>query len=129
MENLFSSKVKIDIVSELLEPSFKNDIKTNLKLKKIFKNFGLMFEITSKFFVGVSSIISFASGIYKVSSEINANILKLNNRGEIENNGIENKTINEDSLSDQGTIHETPYSQDTNTPPSLVNKSLSKIKV
>ena len=160
MENLFSSKVKIDIVSELLEPSFKNDIKTNLKLKKIFKNFGLMFEITSKFFVGVSSIISFASGIYKepilsflagstsvislvllqyssysyreskkISSEINANILKLNNRGEIENNGIENKTINEDSLSDQGTVHETPYSQDTNTPPSLVNKSLSKIKV
>ena len=65
MENIFSDKVKNDIIRTLLEPNFKNEIKSNLELKKFFKKLGLTFETLSKLFVGVSSIISFASGIYK----------------------------------------------------------------
>jgi hypothetical protein len=60
-----SDQVKTDILVNLVEPSYKNDIKNNLKLKKVFKNAGLTFESLSKFFVGVSSVVSFASGIYK----------------------------------------------------------------
>jgi hypothetical protein len=33
-----SEQVKKDIVISLIEPSYKNDIKRNLKLKKLFKN-------------------------------------------------------------------------------------------
>jgi hypothetical protein len=60
-----SDDLKRDIILHLVEPNYKSDISSSLKLKKTFKNLGLTFETLSKFFVGVSSITSFASGIYK----------------------------------------------------------------
>ena len=62
---VISDILKQDILSTLIEPCYKNDIKENLKLKKNFKQSGLVFETLSKFFVGISSIASFASGIYQ----------------------------------------------------------------
>ena len=61
-----SLAVKQEIVVEIVEPSYKNDMKRNFKLKKMFKNLGLMFETLSKLFVGITSIMSFASGIYRI---------------------------------------------------------------
>jgi hypothetical protein len=64
--NNISQSVKHDILVNIVEPSYKTDIKRNFKLKKMFKNLGLTFETLSKFFVGVTSIISFAAGIYRI---------------------------------------------------------------
>ena len=63
-----SNDVKKDILTNLIEPSYKADIKNNLRLKKFFKRAGLTFETLSKLFVGIASIVSFASGIYKYES-------------------------------------------------------------
>ena len=60
-----SDELKKDILVNLVEPTYKSDIKINLNLKKKFKFFGLTFETLSKLFVGFSSIASFAAGIYK----------------------------------------------------------------
>jgi hypothetical protein len=60
-----SDSTKQDILVNLIEPSYRNDIKSNLRLKKVFKKMGLTFESLSKFFVGIASVTSFASGIYK----------------------------------------------------------------
>ena len=63
---VISDNVKQDILVNLIEPSYRNDVRTNLKLKNNFKKLGLWFETFSKFFVGVASVTSFASGIYKL---------------------------------------------------------------
>ena len=60
-----SETLKNDILVNLVEPQYKKDIIRNLHLRKKFKNYGLLFETLSKFFVGVSSVTSFSSGIYK----------------------------------------------------------------
>jgi len=60
-----SEALKSEILVNLVEPQYKKDIMRNLKLRKKFKNYGLFFETFSKFFVGVSSITSFSSGIYR----------------------------------------------------------------
>ena len=60
-----SDTLRNDILINLVEPQYKSDIVRNLKLRKKFKKYALIFETFSKFFVGVSSIMSFASGIYK----------------------------------------------------------------
>jgi membrane protein DedA with SNARE-associated domain len=60
-----SETLKSEILVNLVEPQYKKDIMRNLKLRKKFKNYGLFFETFSKFFVGVSSITSFSSGIYR----------------------------------------------------------------
>ena len=66
MKNFVVSEIlKKEILTTLVEPQYKNEIKGYLSLRKKFKNWGLLFETMSKFFVGVSSIMSFASGIYK----------------------------------------------------------------
>jgi hypothetical protein len=62
---MLSDDLKQDILTNLIEPSFKEDISANLKLKKKFKKLGLYFETISKLFVGISSILSFSSGMYK----------------------------------------------------------------
>jgi hypothetical protein len=61
-----SDDLKNDILTNLVEPQYKKDIIRDLKLRKKFKNYGLFFETLSKFFVGVGSIVSFSSGIYKI---------------------------------------------------------------
>jgi hypothetical protein len=60
-----SEQIKKEILTTLVEPQYKNDIKGYIALRKKFKSWGLLFESMSKFFVGLSSIMSFASGIYK----------------------------------------------------------------
>ena len=60
-----SEQLKNDILVNLVEPQYKNDIICNLKLRRKFKNYGLCFETLSKLFLGMSSVVSFASGIYK----------------------------------------------------------------
>ena len=60
-----SNELKKDILVNLIEPSYKSDIASSLNLKKKFKFFGLTFETLSKLFLGIASITSFASGIYK----------------------------------------------------------------
>jgi hypothetical protein len=60
-----SDNLKNDILVNLVEPQYKNDIIRDLRLRKRFKNYALLFETFSKFFVGVTSVMSFASGIYK----------------------------------------------------------------
>ena len=60
-----SENLKSDILVTLIEPSYKSEITQNLKLRKKFKNYGIMFESLSKLFVGISSVMSFAAGIYK----------------------------------------------------------------
>ena len=61
---LISNEIKQDILVNLIEPNIKSEISTNIKLKKFFKKVGLTFETMSKFFVGVSSVLSFSTGIY-----------------------------------------------------------------
>ena len=60
-----SEELKKDILVNLIEPNYKSDITSSLKLKRKFKLFGLTFESLSKLFLGISSVTSFASGIYK----------------------------------------------------------------
>ncbi len=60
-----SDCVKKDILNELIEPQYKQDIKGTIMLSKKFKRFGLVFETLSKLFVGIGSVLSFAAGIYK----------------------------------------------------------------
>ena len=60
-----SDNLKNDILINLVEPQYKNDIIRNLKLRKKFKNYAIIFEVLSKLCVGVGSILSFSSGIYK----------------------------------------------------------------
>ncbi len=60
-----SSDLKQEILVTLIEPNLKRDIQTNLRLKNFFKKTGLTFETSSKFFVGVASVLSFSTGIYR----------------------------------------------------------------
>jgi hypothetical protein len=60
-----SPELKNDILVNLIEPQYKQDIIRNLVLRKKFKNYALTFETLSKLFVGITSVMSFASGIYK----------------------------------------------------------------
>ena len=60
-----SDNLKNDILLTLVEPNYKNDIIRGLRIRKQFKNYALFFESLSKLFVGVTSVMSFASGIYK----------------------------------------------------------------
>ena len=60
-----SDTLKQDILTNIIEPEYKEDIATNLLLKKKYSSMGLTFETLSKIFIGVSSITSFSSGIYR----------------------------------------------------------------
>jgi hypothetical protein len=62
-----SDNTKRIIMEEHIEPTYIYDVKNTLALRKYFKRIGLSFELLSKIFVGVSSVISFAAGIYKTS--------------------------------------------------------------
>jgi len=60
-----SDTVKNDIIVNIIEPSYKEEIRTNLLLKKKYAQSGLVLELLSKVFIGVSSITSFSAGIYQ----------------------------------------------------------------
>jgi hypothetical protein len=59
-----SDDLKRVVVDDMIEPSYKNEIKENLKLRKYFKRLGLSFEVSSKIFLGISTVVSFSAGIY-----------------------------------------------------------------
>jgi hypothetical protein len=64
MSNKISTKVKEEILIELVEPCYKTDIKELINERKFWRKTGNYFESASKVFIGASSIVSFASGIY-----------------------------------------------------------------
>jgi len=64
MSNKISTKVKDEILTELVEPCYKTDIKELINERKFWRKTGNYFESASKVFIGASSIVSFASGIY-----------------------------------------------------------------
>lgn len=60
-----SDSLKQDIIKTLIEPGYKDNVRRNILLKKKYADVGLVFELLSKVFIGVSSIISFSAGIYQ----------------------------------------------------------------
>jgi len=64
MSNKISTKVKDEILTELVEPCYKTDVKELIEERKFWRKTGNYFESASKVFIGASSIVSFASGIY-----------------------------------------------------------------
>ena len=59
-----SECVKLQIVKELVEPMYINDIKTMIKGKKCWRLTGQVFETMSKSLVAIGGILSFSSGYY-----------------------------------------------------------------
>lgn len=64
MSNKISATVKEEILTTLVEPCYKTDIKELINERKFWRKTGNYFESASKVFIGASSIVSFASGIY-----------------------------------------------------------------
>ena len=60
-----SIDLKREIMTDMIEKNYKNEIKENLSVRKHFKRMGLYFEVISKVFIGVASVVSFSSGIYR----------------------------------------------------------------
>jgi len=54
-----------DIKNRLVEPSYKTEIERLLFEKKNWKKSGQVFEVSSKVFLAVGSIVSFAAGFYQ----------------------------------------------------------------
>lgn len=60
-----SEEIVNRILTKYIEPAYEGDVQQSLGLRNTFKRLGIGFEAASKIFVGVSSVLSFASGIYK----------------------------------------------------------------
>jgi hypothetical protein len=60
-----SDETKIYIVEQLIEPSFKDDIKKLITDKKCWKCTGITFETVSKIMVAISGVFSFSSGYFQ----------------------------------------------------------------
>ena len=60
-----SERLRDFVINSIIEPTYKDDLKENITLRKKFKRVGLQLEIASKIFVGISSILSFSSGVFK----------------------------------------------------------------
>lgn len=56
--------VKVQIVHELIEPFYLDDIRSMIRGKKCWKRSGQIFETVSKVLVAVGGIISFSSGYF-----------------------------------------------------------------
>lgn len=59
-----SDSIKLQIVKELVEPMYVNDVKSTIQGKKCWRSTGQIFETMSKVLVAVGGIISFSSGYY-----------------------------------------------------------------
>ena len=60
-----SSETKHSIMTTLIEPTYYKDIKNLIGERDFWRKTGNSFETSSKIFVGATSIVSFAAGIYK----------------------------------------------------------------
>jgi len=65
-----SNDVKLDIMNDLVEPCYYIDVKNLISECKFWRQIGDIFTTTSKICVGGTSILSFASGIYKYDTLI-----------------------------------------------------------
>lgn len=59
-----SEETKVYIVKELIEKSYKEDVRDMLKGKKCWRISGQTFETLSKVLVAIGSVVSFAAGVY-----------------------------------------------------------------
>ncbi len=59
-----SENIKLQIVKELIEPMYINDVKNIIQGKKCWRLTGQIFETMSKILVAIGGIISFSSGYY-----------------------------------------------------------------
>ena len=60
-----SSALRVSIVSEILEPSYYQEVKDYVEERKSWRHIGGYFGTISKILVGLSGVSSFASGTYK----------------------------------------------------------------
>lgn len=63
-EKKISEETKVYIVKELIEKSYKEDVRDMLKGKKCWRISGQTFETLSKVLVAIGSVVSFAAGVY-----------------------------------------------------------------
>jgi hypothetical protein len=59
-----SDSIKLQIVKELVEPMYINDIQSTIQGKRCWRLTGQIFETMSKVLVAIGGIISFSSGYY-----------------------------------------------------------------
>jgi len=63
--NKISEDIINDIKNRLVEPSYKTEVERLLYEKKNWKKSGQVFEVSSKVFLALGSIISFSAGFYQ----------------------------------------------------------------
>lgn len=63
--NKISEDIINDIKNKLVEPSYKTEVERLLYEKKNWKKSGQVFEVSSKVFLALGSIISFSAGFYQ----------------------------------------------------------------
>lgn len=59
-----SEKVKTDIMTTLVEPSYYKDVKETIRGRSCWRISGHVLETFSKIFLAVSGVLSFAAGVY-----------------------------------------------------------------
>jgi len=59
-----SDEVKLQIVNDIVEPSYVEEIRHSITARKCWKKTGQIFETVSKVLVAVSGILSFSSGYF-----------------------------------------------------------------
>jgi hypothetical protein len=59
-----SDDIKIDILKNCIEPTYKKEVEQLLTGKKCWRMTGQVFETVSKIFVAIGGIFSFASGVF-----------------------------------------------------------------
>ena len=59
-----TTNFKTHIINNIIKPNYINEIKDSTKYRNLWKKRGMRLETCSKFFIGLGSIMSFASGVY-----------------------------------------------------------------
>lgn len=55
---------KEHITLNLIQPNYVNEIQASIKGRTRWRSVGMFFETVSKLFLGIGSVLSFASGVY-----------------------------------------------------------------
>lgn len=53
-----------NIIKQLIQPNYKNEIETFILGRKNWRTTGLVFETASKICIGVGTVLSFSSGVF-----------------------------------------------------------------
>ena len=59
-----TTNFKTHIINNIIKPNYINEINDSTKYRNLWKKRGMRLETCSKFFIGLGSIMSFASGVY-----------------------------------------------------------------